>query len=239
MWVSAGTLAFAGVDVGAPRIGVLPSPWWLAAALIVAALTVAIPRATSRRPTALWLAALLLLPWLPIRVAPAFMVWAGPLRIWLFALIAGAVLVPDVAAGGASRTFRRLSRTRDSRRASRSRSRQRSICSPRGGLRRQIPGGDEPHYLVIAQSLLRDGDIKIENNHLRGDYHTFFFGPLKPDYLRRGTNGEIYSIHAPGLAGVHRPGVRAWWLSRRRGLSGARQRLRDRARVGGRVARHS
>ena len=32
------------------------------------------------------------------------------------------------------------------------------------------PGGDEPHYLVIAQSLWRDGDLKIENNHDRGDY---------------------------------------------------------------------
>ena len=28
-----------------------------------------------------------------------------------------------------------------------------------------FPSGDEPHYLVIAQSLWRDGDLKIENNH--------------------------------------------------------------------------
>ena len=27
------------------------------------------------------------------------------------------------------------------------------------------PGGDEPHYLVIAHSLLADGDLQIENNH--------------------------------------------------------------------------
>ena len=60
-------------------------------------------------------------------------------------------------------------------------------------------GGDEPHYLVIAHSLLVDRDLKIENNHARGDYRAFFGGPLKPDYLRRGLNQEIYSIHAPGL----------------------------------------
>jgi hypothetical protein len=24
--------------------------------------------------------------------------------------------------------------------------------------------GDEPHYLIIAQSLMRDGDLKIENS---------------------------------------------------------------------------
>src|SRR5207245_5839973 len=28
-----------------------------------------------------------------------------------------------------------------------------------------FPGGDEPHYLVITQSLLHDADLKIENNH--------------------------------------------------------------------------
>ena len=31
-------------------------------------------------------------------------------------------------------------------------------------------GGDEPHYLVIAQSLLKDGDIKVANNYERKDY---------------------------------------------------------------------
>ena len=37
-----------------------------------------------------------------------------------------------------------------------------------------FPSGDEPHYLVIAQSLWRDGDLKIENNHQRGDYHEYY-----------------------------------------------------------------
>jgi len=37
-----------------------------------------------------------------------------------------------------------------------------------------FPAGDEPHYLVIAQSLWRDGDFKIENNHQRGDYREYF-----------------------------------------------------------------
>lgn len=62
------------------------------------------------------------------------------------------------------------------------------------------PEGDEPHYLIITQSLLRDGDLRIENNHRRGDYREYFAGDLsKPDYRRSGRNGEIYSIHAPGL----------------------------------------
>ena len=63
-----------------------------------------------------------------------------------------------------------------------------------------VRGGDEPHYLIITQSLLKDGDLKIENNHRDGDYHAYFDGDLsKPDYRRLGRNGQIYSIHAPGL----------------------------------------
>jgi hypothetical protein len=61
------------------------------------------------------------------------------------------------------------------------------------------PAGDEPHYLVIAQSLWRDGDLKIENNHERGDYREYFRQPLEPHYLTRGSDGEIYSIHPVGL----------------------------------------
>src|SRR5687767_8683114 len=62
-----------------------------------------------------------------------------------------------------------------------------------------FPSGDEPHYLVIAQSLWRDGDLKIENNHTRGDYREYFPRPLDPHFLKRGTDGEIYSIHPIGM----------------------------------------
>ena len=62
-----------------------------------------------------------------------------------------------------------------------------------------FPSGDEPHYLVIAQSLWRDGDLKIENNHARGDYEEYYHRELKPDYLTRGADQEIYSIHPVGL----------------------------------------
>jgi hypothetical protein len=67
------------------------------------------------------------------------------------------------------------------------------------------PGGDEPHYLMIAQSLLADGDLKIENNHLGSEYRSFYSGELRPHYLTRGQDREIYSIHAPGLPAVLLP----------------------------------
>ena len=60
-------------------------------------------------------------------------------------------------------------------------------------------GGDEPHYLMIAQSLLADGDLRIENNHREHQYGGFFSGVLLPHFLRRGLDNTIYSIHSPGL----------------------------------------
>lgn len=62
-----------------------------------------------------------------------------------------------------------------------------------------FPSGDEPHYLVMAQSLWRDGDLAIENNHRRGDYKEYFGRDLEPHYLTRGADGEIYSVHPVGM----------------------------------------
>ena len=68
-----------------------------------------------------------------------------------------------------------------------------------------FPSGDEPHYLVIAQSLWRDGDLKIENNHTRGDYREYYSSDLDPHYLTRGSDQEIYSIHPIGISVLMAP----------------------------------
>ncbi|HUR20535.1 MAG TPA: hypothetical protein VMZ90_06990, partial [Vicinamibacterales bacterium] len=57
----------------------------------------------------------------------------------------------------------------------------------------------------ITQSLLKDGDLKIENNHVARDYSSFYGGTIAPDYLVKGRNGAIYSIHAPGVAALVLP----------------------------------
>ena len=158
--------------------------------------------------SALWLCLVSFLPWAPDRF-PLLLLFAGPLKWALAAAVAVAI---------ALRWYRGRSVRSDlpARPAS------------RGGRIAWLPvfalslalflffglkslsvvglGGDEPHYLIITHSLLVDHDIKIENNHARGDYRAFFPGDLKPDYLQRGVNGEIYSIHAPGLAALMLPG---------------------------------
>ena len=65
--------------------------------------------------------------------------------------------------------------------------------------------GDEPHYLIIAHSLLSDGDLRIENNHERSDFLSFYGGVLPMHYLQRGREGVIYSVHSPGLPAVLLP----------------------------------
>jgi hypothetical protein len=62
------------------------------------------------------------------------------------------------------------------------------------------PQGDEPHYLMVADSLLRDGDVSLERDYEQGRYQGFFDGPLSPHYRVRGKGGEIYSLHALGLS---------------------------------------
>ncbi|MBI3932241.1 MAG: hypothetical protein HY317_02400 [Acidobacteria bacterium] len=62
------------------------------------------------------------------------------------------------------------------------------------------PEGDEPHYLMVTESLLRDGDLALEEDYAQGRYRAFHPGDLAPHYRVRGRDGEIYSLHAVGLS---------------------------------------
>ena len=64
------------------------------------------------------------------------------------------------------------------------------------------PQGDEPHYLIVAQSLILDGDVAVGNDFAAGRYRTYHEAPLEPHYLVRGKGGVIYSLHAIGLSAL-------------------------------------
>jgi hypothetical protein len=72
------------------------------------------------------------------------------------------------------------------------------------------PQGDEPHYLMVADSLWRDGDVSLERDYAERRYTVFHDEPLAPHYRVRGKNGAIYSLHAVGLSVLILP---AWVLA--------------------------
>ncbi len=141
----------------------------------------------------LWLWTIPYLPWIPDR-APLLLVLAGPIR-WVILAVALAVVLGRAGVAAAVQTIPRLGRTTIF-----AISLVLYVVLGLHAVRAVGLGGDEPHYLIITESILKDGDLKIENNHQRGDYRSFIGGELRPDYMQRGKNGEIYSIHAPGLA---------------------------------------
>lgn len=159
------------------------------------------------------------LPWLP-DVLPMLVMLAGPgVWIWWGVLTGHVVVALWTAAAEARRTMGAESAPPEGRDLTPAASKR--DLTPRrrrwttavllasviasGALAAQFmrtplfPGGDEPHYLVIAQSLWRDGDLRIENNHQRRDYDEYFHRDLAPHYLTRGVDREIYSIHPIGM----------------------------------------
>ena len=67
--------------------------------------------------------------------------------------------------------------------------------------------GDEPHYLLMAQSLLHDGDLDLSNNYADRDYSSFYHrGELEPQGLEHVVNGKRVSHHPLGPVLLILPG---------------------------------
>lgn len=186
-------------------------PWWLLGVTVASCAAIGVALARGQRDLsvalpliALAIAAVPFLPWLPDRF-PALRIAAGPARGMLWCIVAwliasGAGLWRGRRAFGATQVLL-LSLLAFG-----------TVAARLGGTG-LFPGGDEPHYLVITQSLLRDHDFKIENNHQQGDYREYFGRELRPDYLTRGVDDEIYSVHPVGLPILATPafGLAGYW----------------------------
>jgi len=202
VWCAAGSVTVASPDDAASRLAAPASLWWLAGAAAAALL---VP-GWRRHPALAAPALLATLPWWPLPLSAPGLIWTGPMA-W----------VPIGAALACGLTLGRTPRNRPAGGVT-------AVPSPRrsavlagvltivasaltaASIDTHTPGGDEPHYLVITQSLLGDGDLRIENNHRDRDYAAYYGGTLSPDFIQRGADGEIYSIHAPGVSGLVAPG---------------------------------
>lgn len=68
------------------------------------------------------------------------------------------------------------------------------------------PQGDEPHYLLIAESLLVDGDVDLANQFETRAFSKFTGANLDPHTAPRSPKGRMYAIHTPGLSVLAAPG---------------------------------
>ncbi len=199
VWCAAGMVSVESAASASIRV-VVTAPWWVAVAGFAAAWAVPGWR---RSPLTAVPALLATLPWWPVALPAVALVWTGPLA-WLPILAA-------LAAAEGSRWFGalgRIVRAHDPRRAPLLAGLLTLVLGVTTlvSLQPRLPDGDEPHYLVITQSLWLDGDLRIENNHERRDYAQYTWRELTPDHVNRGQDGEIYSIHAPGVAVLVLPG---------------------------------
>jgi len=70
---------------------------------------------------------------------------------------------------------------------------------------RMDASGDEPHYLIMAQSLWREGDLDLRDNYAREDWREFRSGPTEPHYAAPRKDGRPFPGHSPGLPFILAP----------------------------------
>ena len=187
VWLSFGVLAVVGD--GGTRIGVLPRCSLLALTILTAVSAATASKLTWQAALPLCLCILVVLPWIPLPVPDLFLMFTGPavLLVW------GGIALCMVAVATAANGPRALAVFSDSRRAPRVAGMLAFIAFVSVRLAAVgPPGGDEPHYLVVAQSLLKDGDIKVANNYQRQDYLEYWRGDLAPHFSRPAANGDLY-----------------------------------------------
>src|SRR5712691_9431149 len=151
VWCAAGRITVATAASPATRLAV-GAPWWI----FVIATSAACLVPAWRRDARLALPALLsTLPWWPLPLPAVLLLWTGPLA-WAPILASCAL----AAAGAGSKIARLANRWSAIYAAGLTLiivAATAWIAAP------QSPQGDEPHYLVTTQSLLKDGDLQVEN----------------------------------------------------------------------------
>jgi hypothetical protein len=61
------------------------------------------------------------------------------------------------------------------------------------------PSGDEPHYLVMAQSLWRDHDLDLRDEYESEEWREYTPGPIRPHWGSPRADGRPFPAHSAGL----------------------------------------
>ncbi|MEZ5316620.1 MAG: hypothetical protein R2752_04400 [Vicinamibacterales bacterium] len=76
--------------------------------------------------------------------------------------------------------------------------------------------GDEPHYLIVAESLVADGDLDVGNNYANGDARWFGADDLEAGPHARATrSGAVWTTHDVGVPVILAP---LYWMATRGSL---------------------
>jgi len=75
--------------------------------------------------------------------------------------------------------------------------------------------GDEPHYLIAADSLVRDGDFDLSNNYNPSVFLDWYVSPNLNRQVKARADGAQFLIHTYGLSILIAP---AYWLAGARGV---------------------
>jgi len=148
VWLSRGALAVADATSWPRRLGILPSRW--APPILLLVILVALWRARRSTLLVLLFPAILLLPWLPIPVPAAALIWTGHAVGWVWLATALAVLVVCWPRWSTGRVIQAASDPRTGSLAAL----VLAFVVYSGTawiVPGVLPGGEEPHRLLIAQ----------------------------------------------------------------------------------------
>src|SRR5712691_9070995 len=59
------------------------------------------------------------------------------------------------------------------------------------------PRGDEPHYLIISQTLLKYHSLDVMQDYKNGDYRLFYPTVIAP-HVSRNASGQLLPLHSIG-----------------------------------------
>ncbi len=195
IWLSLGSLGVMDALSGR-RIGLLAPVWVLALSTAATVALFSVVARVKHAARAVRWSLLILLPWLPLPIPDLFLIWTGPI-VGLTWLAIALCALPGLLGQVDRRRVRFLFEPRIAARVACALA---FVACVAVHYKQQLPpAGDEPHYLLIAHSLLVDHDLKVANNYERGDYLAYYPGRIWPHYAPPARDGSLYSLHAPGL----------------------------------------